>query len=874
MSTAPAQASPAESARAEGHAFRSGRHAPLRSASGAQAQLDSLARAGVVTHVVGHGEAIDPLFAVSQLRDLPEVRFVAAFREGVIALGCPDGLPDQLQDLAAPISAPAEVPNSDPTPDFQPTLDAILQRLTMLEGPAGLGAINERLTSLDTMNVETARLVGDLAHAAAEKTTEDPKEVLKEFLEEPLSALQSNQDTLASQIATSLIEVSERMKGVEEQIDAARRESSAADHVSVDPVPEPPTYSAELEALSRTLPQVSTGLNRIEEALSGAIHQGNERLDEVLNKVAQLSEADGAPQENDIRIDSIEAHLEEIRRHLEAIEPAAPQADNTATLRDTPESAAERTAILAALAQMQDNIDGLAARPDPVLDLTTQRQSFAQFGTVMKMVVQRLEGTADQIKDSLKEAAPAYATDQESQLSAQIDALPDAIVDALRKSPEAASVLGQLIGIKEQLNILPITQEHVEGLDSTLQSLANRPKPVLDLSEQRRSFAGFTTALATVVQRLEKSADRFADVPDTETGENPILALIAQLPEKIAERIPPTMDLETLVSHITKALPAFESNDVLLAELQALPERIEFPAPLPLQDTTAVETQISTLAKEQALVQPALAALGRQIDALAAMPAPVIDVTEQRASFAMFSTALAAVVGRLERAIAAASDAVPATENTEIGDLVRSIYDTISSQKPDTLGFEDKLKTLDQLAVLPTQIAEMKSSFEAQLATQQTPHLDLTAQRQSLARFATAAQQVISRLEAVIAALPKQVDAKDEVRHRPLVKRMRRLEGQLEALRTTQDDTAANLMGFLETLALDPDDTTSEEVEVVEPVSSPDQSETAPVRRGEKLQTEVPSFEAAAPLDSLRFCFAEMIAAQIRNTAQGATKTA
>ena len=158
MSSASPHSPQDETTSAQGHTFRSGRGTPR----GAQAQLDELARAGVVTHLVGHGEAIDPLFAVGQLRDLPEIRFVAAFREGVIALGCPDGLPEQLKDLAAPISVPpADLdPDPDPGPDVQASLDAILQRLTALEGPAGRGAVNDRLGTRDTVSMETARLVG------------------------------------------------------------------------------------------------------------------------------------------------------------------------------------------------------------------------------------------------------------------------------------------------------------------------------------------------------------------------------------------------------------------------------------------------------------------------------------------------------------------------------------------------------------------------------------------------------------------------------------------------------------------------------------------------------------------------------------------
>lgn len=888
MSIAPAPASPSEPAGPDEHAFRSGRLG-ARPAKGAQAQLDNLARAGVVTHVVGHGEAIDPLFAVGQLRDLPEVRFVAAFREGVIALGCPDGLPEQLVDLAAPISVPAEPVDEGPPPqpDVQPVLASILDRLTALEGPSGLGAIQEKLSMLDTVGLETARLVGDLAHHAAELPQESQEEDLSALFNAPLEVFRADQSARTDKVIEALNDVSDRLKTVEGQIDAAC-EDAAKEAEAPAPV------GQDLDPLLKTLPDLSAGLGRIENALSVAMQQGHARLDEVLTQLTQAAEAGTRGEAQDAPLASIQATLEEMRGQLEG-EGTDPRVEEqgavltsiqasldevltrlnaegndaqsesiAAALAALQDSTAERTTILAALAQVHESIEGLSARPDPVLDLTAQRQSFAQFGTVMNMVVQRLEGTAAQIKDSL-ETMNTPAADAPEGLNAQLADLPMALIDHLRESPEAASVMSHLATIKEQLTLLPETRDHLSKVSDTVEVLANRPKPVLDLTEQRRSFASFTTALATVVQRLEKSADRFGDIPDPASGESPLENLIAQLPDQLAAQMPQSLDVSAVAQELVKALPASPDLAPVLAALSALEDRIANPVDMAAPDLAPLEAQITELVRGQAGIPSALNTLEEQVSALRNAPTPALDTSEQRASFAMFSTALAAVVARLENAVGQIGTTGAESAESEV--LLRSVHDAIASLCADTTRLENRFGAIE---AVPSQIAKMQTSLEAQIAHQGVPEIDLTAQRQSLARFATAIQKVVQRLESVAGALPDQVDARDSAQYRPLLKKMRRLERQVAAIRTTQEDTTSNFAQFLERLAADDDGCPEVDPETAPDQGTEDNLQTPVVPLPASTTETPPDFTAATPpLDSLRFCFAEMIASQIRETAKG-----
>lgn len=870
MNTVRANPDFAESSSPDAHPFRSGRGAP-RSNGGPQAQLDDLARAGVVTHVVGHGEEIDTLFAVSQLRDLPEVRFVAAFREGFIALGCPDGLPEQLKDLASPISVPPEPEKTEDVgaDKMQSTLDAVLGRLSALEGPDGLAAVHEKLQTLDTVNVETARMVGDLAHTIAEGRVPDPAQTIEAQLEGPLRALMSGQDALAERITRPLADIAERLGHVEQQIEAVRADANQAPTGPTQVVLPP-----DLEHLIDVLPHLNAGLTRVEEGLSAAVHHGNERLDGVLTRLDEMSAAVIHPPQSDARIGQIAETLDGVGLQLDALKQEMTQhaAPPAASAHD---STAERTAILSALAQVQDSIENVAARPDPVLDLTAQRQSFAQFSTVMKMVVQRLEGTADHIKEALD-----ATRDPDRQ------AIPEALYDDLReivsstlstslaKSDDSPRIGEELDSIKTQMMLLPTVAQQIEDANTTLQAIANKPKPVLDLTEQRRSFASFTTALATVVQRLEEVAERHATPAEVESTENSILEKIERLPEQCATHISSTFDTEAIAAQLTERLQDNGRTEKLHAEILALPDRIVSAAPP--TDLSTIESSLSALSQQQCDLLPTLDRLQTQVEVMQTTAPVTLDLTEQRTSFAMFGTALATVVGRLELMIETMGRTAPAADGAELGQLIQGLSEALTAFNPDLSNIENQIERLAPLTDLPQQISGLQSTFENQISQQQPPRLDLTEQRQSLARFATAAEQVIRRMEAVSSALPDQIAARDAANYRPLAKRMRRLERQIAALRSAQEGAASQMQHLTRTLEDDPaplnrngNPNTTEEA-----AASEIEELVSPQADALSMEDTASFFQAAdAPLDNLRFYFAEMIASQIRETLRhGAAK--
>jgi hypothetical protein len=133
--------------------------------------------------------------------------------------------------------------------------------------------------------------------------------------------------------------------------------------------------------------------------------------------------------------------------------------------------------IAEALSGLTAQIVKLAQRPDPVLDLTAQRQSFAAFGTALSKAIERLETVSEALA---KPVEPTTATTQ------------------------LVGVTGHLDRILSQGAMLDAT---VQTLAEEIMTLGQRPAPVLDLTAQRQSFAAFAQALSQVVTRLERVSD-------------------------------------------------------------------------------------------------------------------------------------------------------------------------------------------------------------------------------------------------------------------------------------------------------------------------------------------------------------------------------
>ena len=98
-------------------------------------------------------------------------------------------------------------------------------------------------------------------------------------------------------------------------------------------------------------------------------------------------------------------------------------------------------------------------------------------------------------------------------LPARVAALGEALAAPLDLSPILAEI--RAMGARIDTSLAAFAQR--------LDALEARPAPVLDLTEQRKSFAAFGTALSRSLQRLEQAADRW------ETTLEPIAALNARL---------------------------------------------------------------------------------------------------------------------------------------------------------------------------------------------------------------------------------------------------------------------------------------------------------------------------------------------------------
>ncbi|MEM7519946.1 MAG: hypothetical protein AAF307_02815, partial [Pseudomonadota bacterium] len=156
-------------------------------------------------------------------------------------------------------------------------------------------------------------------------------------------------------------------------------------------------------------------------------------------------------------------------------------------------------------AEIKAALEAVVQRPDPVLDLTEQRRSFAGFSTVVSHLVKRVEAATDQIsatdmavfKDELAQQiamtqASAHAGMQE--------------VQAIRTWMEA-----QKAGVSEAeiAAAMAPMREQLADTQSSLEALAQRPDPVLDLTAQRRGFAQFNAVSGAFIKRLETAAAQF-----------------------------------------------------------------------------------------------------------------------------------------------------------------------------------------------------------------------------------------------------------------------------------------------------------------------------------------------------------------------------
>ncbi|NBZ88696.1 hypothetical protein [Stagnihabitans tardus] len=315
----------------------------------------------------------------------------------------------------------------------------------------------------------------------------------------------------------------------------------------------------------------------------------------------------------------------------------------------------------------------LARLPDPerieallqrTPDLSPLRQMNAQFLQGMQHVVTRLEARLTAIEPE--------------RLMGQLAALQP-------KAPDLDPLFARL-----EACLAPM-QATLSQLVDRVSALESRPAPVFDMTENRRSFAAFATALSTSLRRIESLDAKLDQTPALQAEIEKLGAGLTALGDRIDEMRPADL------SPIGAALTALTEH---VATLTVPPETL---APM--------ERALSTLTER-------VEALTERLTALERRPAPTLDLTEQRKSFAGFATAIGATLHRIETL----ADRMEA-EARPLSDLAPQIEALVATQ-PRGEPLADAILALAQRAADRESSASLPG-FEAFRAAQQDFFQDL-----------------------------------------------------------------------------------------------------------------------------------------------------
>ncbi|PJF08890.1 hypothetical protein [Pseudorhodobacter sp. MZDSW-24AT] len=403
----------------------------------------------------------------------PEVVFAAYLADGSIVLCCPEGVPLELSGVVHVLSPLREPPlpvRQIEIPHVLTKLDEISLRLDQFQRAQGDGAdIVARLE-----DVKTA-LISGLRRAEAAATSGPPASSLLEqvrhhftdFEERLLVHLNQTQtvQSLGLQIA---------------QIDHGV-------HRLLAQAPDQAKILEKMVQLNQDIADIGSGRISQIELLQArqelaqffeALNTGLRRLDNTVDRLETPSA--------DPRLDEIHAQLATFGAQIDGSRKAAIAIEalsrTVGALQSSMDTACRLIASTPeALVRVSDQLQALAQRPDPVLDLTAQRQSFAQFATVLHHIVERIES--------------AVQTVENDQGGVQfLEAL-----HGLRKDLEAP------------LSRLPEALDAISDLSWQLKEAVDRPPPVPDLTLHRQSVAQIAIALRAGLQRLEDRTEGIHD---------------------------------------------------------------------------------------------------------------------------------------------------------------------------------------------------------------------------------------------------------------------------------------------------------------------------------------------------------------------------
>lgn len=889
---------------------------PSSAASPRQDDIARLFHSGVVTHQIRNPDAMDPLFAVSQLRDLPEVRFAAAFHDGLLLLGCPDGPPESIADMVELVTqqpAPAQ-----PSPEIDRKLDQLSARLEDFKAnqerqlaPAlqHLGSVSGQLDFLvDALAPDTAKAADQQENASLESLQALLQELVQkseglpalERLETSVTGLTEGAEQQRQNIQETLETLKSALEQPMEEAETTTSQSPDFEAISSD-------ICSRLEPKLDSLTALVTDMHDVIQvakpnhdptdpgnavadainALTARMESGSDQSEQHAAVQAQLNEIMNAIQRTS---DTGEA-VASLQNQFEAL-PSKSQIDSAfskfegelSKIAEQSETAAQQSQASIALlkrAAERDTVKTITQKLDALTEQSAKADEQPLMMDEIKGLGAQIEGLNEQVADLKAATTPGEAT-LENALGEKLDRLAENV--SARSEPlDYSDYFSSLETHMQALHEVLTTQTTAGNAQAFEQGLSNlreevvrlaekRPEAVVDLTEQRRGFAAFTTAMSKVVQRFESSLDRMdANGKDaTVVSATDILERLDRLPNEISEALPPAADIspieaclegvkntvERLATPVDMMVASMEAISTAgrarLGELKETLDQISAHISddaAQRVDLTPVLDQLETFADHLRTVPNDISALQTELAKVTTRPAPQLDLTAQRDGFARFGTALATVIARLENVIESVGQ--QSSDEERAAQDVKAIVQALPMVLKEAMDTAPLLQAIgdirEGLVPLHNDLAGLSgvpAGIDA-LMQRPDPVIDLTEQRRSFARFGTALAMVVSRLESVAEQICA-IEAED-IDLTPLIAGMDAIAQDVTALFVGQDDQTAWLIEEFSKLRANPAPPVVHEKEAIFASSRQSMGDIT--------------------LDEMRYLFAEMVATQIMRNA-------
>lgn len=577
-----------------------------------QAHLNTLIHAKIVTHLVHVDEVPDTLFALSQMQDLPEVRFAAIFDDGLIALGCPTGLPEALASIAVP-AVPTSLSNprgkgglqriEEVSYRLEALIDAmapeevianeelgksILDRLTSLEKqiamprPLDAGAdtsklesqiasLQERISTMPDLAPALASLEAKISDIALVPASADQNDQLSE-LSKGISSLtqQVKAQAALTQAFVGAVDEDSQDQGIAQLAEhMARLERTILNAGSMNP-----TRNPDMEKTLRSLTQSVQ-----------AVLKSRQEPEHVTEKIEQL----GAAQRT--AFTRIEAA---VAKAMSGLEPAldhlnARAADTENMMSDWHKdlrtlslhtrSIADSTEQLPQVfTNLQNDMTSLANSPAPAIDLSAQEASLTRFASDLGDTLKQIESVAQRVEDKSAKAAT-----QSDETIATLQTLPNLISAALRHEVDLKPIEQNLTDLKENLEELPQNM-NLAAIAAGLAAVSDQISPINDT--QVTAFEDLQSSVKFILSHLQHMGDDVTRLNDKEPDFEPLKELICGVDRQIIDVTQSQDGQLTLLQDMMTGLAQ---------HLGAAPKQA---VPLVTSSALAPETSINTLRME------------------------------------------------------------------------------------------------------------------------------------------------------------------------------------------------------------------------------------------------------------------------------------